>query len=157
MRIMQERIGIIFNVDSLYHVVNKEFNSLITYPSLLKSIRGDDRRVIFNVACVLGNFESQEPFLAAIRKMGMTVINSNTKEELRDSFAFQMIRIGPLVDTLVLATHDHCVLPIVDYLEDTGRKPMVEIWTVKNKFPSAMIDCFDSYCEITEQHIYRRQ
>lgn len=151
---MQDRIGVIVNVHSLYHAANKCLSSSISYKALMDDIT-KDRRLISGVACVIGaGGRQQGKFLGSLRYAGLQPVLRPNEELLRDQFVFEMIKLAPLVDVLVLCTADQSILPILDYLSETDRLPKVELWSLADTTPDEMLEEVDVIHHITEDHIY---
>lgn len=151
---MQERIGVVANIHSLFHASKKHLGGPIAYQRLMADIT-KGRRLVQASACVIGSERHQEKFLGALRSIGFKPFVQHVEEGVRDTFAYEMIRMAGLVDTLVLLTGDHAVLPILDYLADTDRNPKVEVWFVEGGIEDDITNCIDVVKPIGKNYIYQ--
>lgn len=151
---MQERIGVVANIHSLFHGSKKHLGGPIAYQRLMADIT-KGRRLVQAAACVIGSERHQEKFLGALRSIGFKPIVQHSEEGVRDMFAYEMIRIAGLVDTLVLLTDDDSILPILDYLGATDRTPKIEVWFVEGGISEDFAHEIDVVKPITKNYIYQ--
>lgn len=150
---MIERIGVVANAHSLFHGSKKNLGDPVSYPLLMGAIT-NERRLLEATACVQAR-AGQQRFLESLTIAKMRYLVCETEDELTDKFAFEMIRIAPMVDTLVIATGDHSVLSIIDYLEETKRKPNVELWFFEQDVDRDLREGVDTVRHITQEMIYQ--
>lgn len=151
---MQERIGVVANIHSLFHGSKRVLGGPVAYQRLMAEIT-KGRRLVQASACVIGSERHQEKFLGALHSIGFNPIVQPVEEAVRDAFTHEMIRIAGLVDTLVLLTGDIAVLPILDYLADTDRTPKVELWYFEGAVPDDLAHGVNVVNYITKNHIYQ--
>lgn len=154
---MQERICVVANVHSLVLGTRKSFddkNMRVSYPKMMSDIK-KGRRFLEGVACVLGVENDQELFLDMLNSVGLKPTLRGEVNELRDFFSSQMIKLS-FADTLVLVTGDPAILPIIDYLEETNRKPKIELWYFGEHIDDDLHHGVDEVKEFSDRHIFKK-
>lgn len=152
---MQERIGVVANIHSLFHGSKRVLGGPVAYQRLMSEIT-KGRRLVQASACAIGSERHQEKFLGALRAIGFTPIVCPVEEAVSDTFVSEMIRMAGLVDTLVLLTGQNAILPILDYLNDTDRTPKIELWYFEGAIPDDLAHGVDTVNFITKNHIYQQ-
>lgn len=128
-----QRVGVFFDVQNLYHSAKNLYQARVNYQELLKKIVAG-RKLIRAIAYVIKSETAEElSFFEALEKIGielrikeLQVYPDGTKKGDWDvGLAVDVIRLAPSLDAIIIASGDGDFLPLVEYIKNLGK--IVEI------------------------------
>jgi hypothetical protein len=123
---IKPRVCILADVPALFSASRRAISANLSYRTLMDRIRYE-RRVV-NAFAFCRERGPQEKFLRSLQYADFKPVILKPGMDLRDRIALSIIELATSVDVLALCTDDPSYLSIIDYLEDTDRKPKVELW-----------------------------
>lgn len=150
-----QRVGVFIDVQNMYYTAKKMWNAKVNFGNILETAVGD-RQLIRAIAYVVEATGEEQPFFEALHQRGLetkmrpvTVFASGAKKADWDvGMAVDAIRIGEILDVVVLVTGDGDFVELVDYLRHHGRQ--VEVISFKETTSSKLIDVADSYTNLSD-------
>jgi uncharacterized LabA/DUF88 family protein len=148
-----QRVGVFIDVQNMYYTAKKIWNSRVNFGEILKTAEAD-RQLIRAIAYVVEATGEEKPFFDALHQRGLetkerpvTVFASGAKKADWDvGMAVDAIRIGEILDVVVLVTGDGDFVELVDYLRHHGRQ--VEVISFKETTSGRLIEAADDYINL---------
>lgn len=124
-----QRVGVFIDVENLYHSAKKLYNARVNFKTLLEDIL-EGRKVVRAIAYVIRTpSEEEKPFFEALSRIGietkikdLQIYGGFRKADWDVGIAVDMIRMAPLLDTLILLSGDGDFVPVVEYLQNRGKQ-----------------------------------
>lgn len=150
----EQRVGVFFDIQNLYHSAKNLYQARVNYQELLKkAVAG--RKLIRAIAYVVKSEGAEEiSFFEALEKIGielrikeLQIYPDGTKKADWDvGLAVDAIRLAPTLDALIIATGDGDFLPLVEYLKGIGK--IVEIIAFAETASSRLKEAADDFFDI---------
>ena len=126
----EQTVAIFIDVQNLYYSARHLYNKKVNFAEIVKAALAS-RKLIRAIAYVVSTKTGEEkPFFEALGKIGI-----ETKEkELQEFFggakkadwdvgiAIDMVRICPIVSTVILVSGDGDFTPVVEYMKSQGKQ-----------------------------------
>lgn len=151
-----QRLGILIDVQNIYHSAKNLYNSRVNFGALLKTLTAH-RSLVRAVAYVVKSDTAfgEESFFEALRKTGLElrvkdlqIYPGGSKKANWDiGMAIDAVRMAESLDAIVLVTGDGDFIPLVEYLK-WGKGLFVEIAAFSRTASSRLRDVADSFHEI---------
>lgn len=124
-----QRVGVFIDAQNLYYSALKLYNRRVNFGSILEAAVAD-RRLIRAIAYVVKATGEEQPFFDALVEKGLEarvrelqVFESGAKKADWDvGMAVDMIRIGEILDVVILVSGDGDFVELADYLKHHGRQ-----------------------------------
>lgn len=148
-----QRVGVFIDVQNMYYTAKKIWNSRVDFGEILKTAEAG-RQLIRAIAYVVEATGEEKPFFDALHQRGLetkerpvTVFASGAKKADWDvGMAVDAIRIGEILDVVVLVTGDGDFVELVDYLRHHGRQ--VEVISFSETTSARLIEAADDYINL---------
>lgn len=151
----EQRVGVFFDIQNLYHSAKNLYQARVNYQELLKkAVAG--RKLIRAIAYGVKSEGAEEiSFFEALEKIGielrikeLQIYPDGTKKADWDvGLAVDAIRLAPTLDALIIATGDGDFLPLVEYLKGIGK--IVEIIAFAETASSRLKEAADDFFDIS--------
>ncbi|GAG38585.1 unnamed protein product [marine sediment metagenome] len=124
------RVGVLIDVQNLYHSAKNLYNARVNFQEILK-LAVSNRNLIRVFAYVVRTKTGEEkPFFEALIKLGIETrvrdlqefYGGMKKADWDVGIVIDAIRIAPSIDVLVLASGDGDFISLVDYLKNQGKR-----------------------------------
>lgn len=150
-----QRVGVFIDVQNMYYSAKNMFNSRVDFGAILETAVAD-RQLIRAIAYVVEATGEEKAFFDALYHRGMetkirevTVFESGARKADWDvGMAIDMVRIGELLDVIVIVSGDGDFVDLVNYLKHHGRQ--VECIAFKKTTSSKLIDSVDDFIDLGE-------
>ena len=124
-----QRVGVFIDAQNLYYSALKLFNRRVNFGNILEAAVAD-RQLIRAIAYVVKATGEEQPFFDALVEKGiearvreLQIFESGAKKADWDvGMAVDMIRIGEILDVVVLVSGDGDFVELVAYLKHHGRQ-----------------------------------
>ena len=124
-----QRVGVFIDVQNMYYSAKNLYNSKVDFGNILETAVAG-RKLIRAIAYVVEATGDEKPFFEALNQRGLetkmrevTVFASGAKKADWDvGMAVDAIRIGEILDVVVLVTGDGDFVELCDYLRHHGRQ-----------------------------------
>jgi len=155
-----QRVGVLIDVQNLYHSAKNIYNSRVNFGEILKSAISN-RSLIRVFAYVVSTKTGEEkPFFDALVKLGIETrvkelqefYGGQKKADWDVGIVIDAIRIAPSVDTLVLVSGDGDFISLVEYLKNQGKR--VEVMAFKKSSSSKLIEIADEFIDLGKTKKY---
>ncbi len=151
-----QRVGVFIDVQNMYYSAKNLFGAKVNFINVVKgAIRG--RQLIRAIAYVVETPQQHEVrFLDALRLQGielkerdLQVFSSGVKKADWDvGIAVDAIRMSDILDVIVLISGDGDYLPLVEYLQNKGRR--VEVMAFRNTASSRLVELVDRFTDLAD-------
>ncbi len=151
-----QRVGIFIDVQNMYYSAKNLFGAKVNFINVVRgAIR--DRQLIRAIAYVVETPQQHETrFFDALRLQGielkerdLQVFSSGVKKADWDvGIAVDAIRISDVLDVVVLVSGDGDYLPLVEYLQNKGRR--VEVMAFRNTSSSKLVEMADAFYDLAD-------
>lgn len=151
-----QRVAVFIDVQNLYHSAKNLYQSRVNFEQILK-VAVSGRKLIRVFAYVVSTKTGEEkPFFDALINLG---IETRVKE-LQEYFgglkkadwdvglAVDAIKISPSVDVIVLVSGDGDYVPLVEYLQNQGKR--VEAMAFGKSTSSRLREAADEFIDLGE-------
>ncbi len=125
-----QRVGILIDVQNLYHSAKNLYHSRANFREILK-LAVSQRNLIRAFAYVVRTKTGEEkPFFEALTKLGIETrvrdlqefYGGMKKADWDVGITIDAVKIAPSVDTIVLASGDGDFISLVEYLKNQGKR-----------------------------------
>lgn len=147
-----QRVGVFIDVQNMYYSAKNLFNSKVEFGAILETAVAG-RQLIRGIAYVVEATGEETPFFDALHARGLEtksrplqVFDSGAKKADWDvGISVDAIRIGEILDVVVLVTGDGDFVELVEYLKQHGRRVEVVAFgqTTATKLKEACDDFTD--------------
>lgn len=150
----EQRVGVLIDVQNLYHSARNLFNSKVNFKQVLNSAVAG-RKLVRAIAYVISTEGGEEKaFFEALTHLG---IETKTKElqvyaggmkkgDWDVGIAIDAVRLADSLDVLILASGDGDFGPLVEYLKNKGKQ--VEIIAFGKTTSSKIKEISDDFIDI---------
>jgi len=150
-----QRVGVFIDVQNMYYSARNLFNSKVNFGGILETAVAG-RQLIRAIAYVVEATGEEKPFFEALHQRGLetkmrevTVFASGAKKADWDvGMAVDAIRIGEILDVVVLVTGDGDFVDLVDYLRHHGRQ--VEVLAFGETTSAKLREAADDYIDLSQ-------
>lgn len=150
-----QRVGVFIDAQNMYYSAKKLFNSKVDFGGILEAAVAD-RQLIRAIAYVVKATGDETPFFAALNQRGLEtkerplqIFESGAKKADWDvGMAVDAIRIGEILDVIVLVSGDGDFVELVDYLKHHGRQ--VEVMAFRETTSSKLIEACDDFTDLSK-------
>lgn len=120
-----QRIGVFIDTQNLYHCAKNLYQARVNFNAILKDAVAD-RTLVRAVAYIVTTEAGDEKnFADALYKMGIELktkglqifVDGSKKADWDVGLAVDAIKLGPKLDTVVIASGDGDFVPLVEYLQ----------------------------------------
>jgi len=149
-----QRVGVFIDVQNLYYSAKNLYSQKVNFGNIVKDAVAD-RKLIRAIAYVVRTESKEEkPFFDALYNLGietqekdLQVYSSGFKKADWDvGLAVDAIRLAPSLDAVVVVSGDGDYLPLVEYLQATGKQ--VEVVAFGDTSSHKLIDQADSFIDL---------
>lgn len=155
----EQRVGVFIDVENLYHSAKKLYSARVNFKTLLESIL-KERKVVRMIAYgVRTATEEEKPFFKALAQIGietkikdLQVYGGFKKANWDVGITVDMIKMAPSLDTLILMSGDGDFLPLLEYLQNQGKR--VEIVAFLESTSSKLKERADKFFDIGSSKKY---
>jgi uncharacterized LabA/DUF88 family protein len=151
-----QRVAVFIDVQNLYHSARAIYQKRVNFKELVEMAVGD-RHLIRSFAYVVATKTGEEkPFFDALTKLGIEIRVKDLQEyyggikkaDWDVGIAVDAIKTAEIVDVVVLASGDGDYVPLVEYLQNKGRR--VEIIAFGKSTSSKLRESADSFVDMDE-------
>ena len=151
-----QRVGILIDVQNLYHSAKNLYNARVNFREILK-LAISERSLIRVFAYVVSTKTGEEkPFFEALTKLGIETrvkelqefYGGQKKADWDVGLVIDAIRIAPSVDTLVIVSGDGDFISLVEYLKNQGKR--VEVIAFGKSSSSRLREISDEFIDLGE-------
>ncbi len=149
-----QRVGVLIDVQNLYHSAKNLYNARVNFQEVLK-LGVSGRSLIRVFAYVVSTKTGEEkPFFDALTKLGIETrvrelqefYGGQKKADWDVGIVIDAIRIAPSIDVLVLASGDGDFISLVEYLKNQGKR--VEIIAFGKSSSSRLREICDEFIDL---------
>jgi uncharacterized LabA/DUF88 family protein len=150
-----QRVGVFIDVQNMYYSARQLYNCKVNFGNILEdAVAG--RQLIRAIAYVVRATGEEKPFFEALYQRGLetkereiTVFESGAKKADWDvGMVVDMIRIGEILDVIVLVSGDGDFVELVDYLKGHGRQ--VEAFAFRETSASKLVAAVDDFTDLSK-------
>jgi len=153
----EQRVGVFIDVQNMYYSAKNLFNKKVNFGNIVKeAVAG--RKLIRAIAYVVRT-ESQDekPFFEALYNLGietrekdLQIFSTGMKKADWDvGLTVDAIRLAPSLDAVVIVSGDGDYLPLVEYLQSTGKQ--VEVAAFGDTSSSKLIEAVDDFIDLGKE------
>lgn len=150
-----QRVGVFIDVQNMYYSAKKLYNSKVAFGEILDAAVAG-RQLIRAIAYVVKATGEEQPFFEALNERGLEtrerelqVFDSGAKKADWDvGIAVDAIRIGEILDVVILVSGDGDFVELVDYLKHHGRQ--VEVLAFRETSSSKLVAVVDDYTDLSK-------
>ncbi|MEK7149837.1 MAG: NYN domain-containing protein [Patescibacteria group bacterium] len=156
MRYKDQRIGILIDVQNLYHSAKNLYHGRVNYRELIKNLISG-RHLIRALGYVVKSeeatgeasfFEALENAGVDLRMKDLQIFPGGAKKADWDvGMAVDAIRMADFLDVIILATGDGDFIPLVEYLK-WGKGRIVEVAAFGKTTSSKLRDTADTFIDL---------
>src|SRR3989339_2055820 len=150
----EQRIGVFIDVQNMYYSAKNLFNKKVNFGNIVaEAVAG--RKLIRSIAYVVRTeTQDEQPFFEALYNLGietrekdLQVFNSGMKKADWDvGLTVDAIRLSPSLDAIVIVSGDGDYIPLVEYLQSTGKQ--VEVAAFGDTSSSKLIEAVDDFIDL---------
>jgi uncharacterized LabA/DUF88 family protein len=150
-----QRVGVFIDVQNMYYSAKKLYNMKVNFGEILKEAVAD-RQLIRAIAYVVNATGEEGKFFEALHERGLEtkerpvqVFQDGAKKADWDvGMTVDAIRIGELLDVIVLVSGDGDFVELVEYLQHHGRQ--VETIAFRETSSSKLVETVDSFTDLSK-------
>lgn len=150
----EQRVGVFIDVQNMYYSAKNLFNKKVNFGNIVsEAVAG--RKLIRAIAYVVRT-ESQDekPFFEALYNLGietrekdLQIFSTGMKKGDWDvGLTVDAIRLAPSLDAIVIVSGDGDYIPLVEYLQSTGKQ--VEVAAFGDTSSSKLIEAVDDFIDL---------
>jgi uncharacterized LabA/DUF88 family protein len=151
-----QRVGVFIDVQNMYYSAKNLYNCKVNFGEILETAVAG-RQLIRAIAYVVKATGEEKPFFEALAQRGLEtrerelqVFESGAKKADWDvGMAVDMIRIGEILDVVVLVSGDGDFVEVVDYLKHHGRQ--VEAIAFRETSSTKLVEAVDDFINLSEE------
>src|SRR5688572_32227269 len=149
-----QRVGVFIDVQNMYYSAKNLYNSKVNFGNILETAVAG-RQLIRAIAYVVKATGEEQPFFDALFQRGLEtkerpvqVFESGAKKADWDvGIAVDAIRIGEILDVIVLVSGDGDFVELVEYLKHHGRQ--VEVIAFRETTSSKLVAAVDDFTDLS--------
>jgi len=150
-----QRVGVFIDVQNMYYSARKLYNRKVNFGEILKAAESE-RQLIRAIAYVVRATGEEDAFFEALKHRGIEtkerevqVFEDGAKKADWDvGLTVDAIRIGEILDVVVLVTGDGDFIELVDYLKGHGKQ--VEVIAFRETTSSKLVEVADDFINLSE-------
>jgi len=150
-----QRVGVFIDVQNMYYSAKNLYNCKVNFGEILETAVAG-RQLIRAIAYVVKATGEEKPFFEALSQRGLEtrerelqVFDSGAKKADWDvGMAVDMIRIGEILDVVVLVSGDGDFVELADYLKHHGRQ--VEAIAFGKTTSSKLREVVDDFIDLSD-------
>lgn len=151
-----QRVGVFIDVQNMYYSAKNLYNSKVNFGEILATAVAD-RQLIRAIAYVVKATGEEGPFFEALFQRGLEtkerevqVFAGGAKKADWDvGIAVDAIRIGEILDVIVLVSGDGDFVELVEYLKHHGRQ--VEAIAFRETASSKLVAAVDDFTDLSKE------
>jgi uncharacterized LabA/DUF88 family protein len=152
-RYPDQRVGIFVDVSNMYWAV-KRLGAALNFRALREAAVGE-RKLIRAVAyATTSGSEDEQKFFDALTKAGFEVklkelqvfAGGKKKADWDVGMAMDMVRMGPLLDVVMLVSGDGDFVPVVEFMQQSGH--LVEVMAFREGVSAKLVEHADAYTDL---------
>jgi len=149
-----QRVGVFIDVQNMYYSAKALYERKVDFGEILKTAVAD-RQLIRAIAYVVRATGEEDPFFEALNQRGI-----ETKERELQEFhggakkadwdvgiTVDAVRIGEILDVVVLVSGDGDFVELVEYLKHHGRQ--VEVIAFRKSASSRLVEACDDFIDLS--------
>ncbi|MFH2063366.1 MAG: NYN domain-containing protein [bacterium] len=149
-----QRVGVFIDVQNMYYSAKALYGRKVDFGEILKAAVAD-RQLIRAIAYVVRATGEEDPFFEALNQRGI-----ETKERELQEFhggakkadwdvgiTVDAVRIGEILDVVVLVSGDGDFVELVEYLKHHGRQ--VEVIAFRQSASSRLVEASDDFTDLS--------
>lgn len=149
-----QRVGVFIDVQNMYYSAKNLYNSKVNFGNILETAVAG-RELIRGIAYVVKATGEEQPFFDALSQRGLEikdrpvqVFESGAKKADWDvGIAVDAIRIGEILDVIVLVSGDGDFVELVEYLKHHGRQ--VEVIAFRETTSGKLVAAVDDFTDLS--------
>lgn len=150
-----QRVGVFIDVQNMYYSAKNLYNSKVDFGNILETAVAG-RQLIRAIAYVVKATGEETPFFEALNQRGLEtkerpvqVFESGAKKADWDvGIAVDAIRIGEILDVVILVSGDGDFVELVEYLKHHGRQ--VEAIAFRETASSKLVAAVDDFIDLSK-------
>lgn len=150
-----QRVGVFIDVQNMYYSAKNLYNSKVKFGEILETAVAG-RQLIRAIAYVVKATGEEQPFFDALHQQGietkvreMQVFFGGAKKADWDvGITVDAIRIGEILDVIVLVSGDGDFFEVVEYLKHHGRQ--VEAMAFRETASSKLVGAVDGFTDLSQ-------
>lgn len=155
-----QRVGVLIDVQNLYHSAKNIYNSRVNFREILKTAISNRSLVRVFAYVVSTKTGEEKPFFDALVKLGIETrvkelqefYGGQKKADWDVGIVIDAIRIASSVDTLVLVSGDGDFISLVEYLKNQGKR--VEVMAFGKSSSSKLKEIADEFVDLGKTKKY---
>ncbi|MBF8281025.1 MAG: hypothetical protein HW383_798 [Candidatus Magasanikbacteria bacterium] len=150
----EQRVGVFIDVQNMYYSARNLYNAKVHFGNIVAGA-AEGRKLIRAIAYTVRTPAGEErPFFEALYNLGLEVkeidlqvfFGGAKKADWDVGIAVDTIRISPALDVVVLVSGDGDFLPLIEYLQHSGK--LVEVMAFKDTAASKCIEAADAFIDL---------
>ena len=156
MKHLEQRVGVLVDVQNMYHSAKNLYNSRVNFKEMLKeAVAG--RKLVQAYAYVITSPNKEEsPFFEALEKSGFTIKTKDLqifaggakKADWDVGLAMDAIKMSGKLDVVILVSGDGDYIPMVEYLQNNGLQ--VEVIAFAESCSHNLIEAADDFVDLSK-------
>ncbi|MEK9151892.1 MAG: NYN domain-containing protein [Patescibacteria group bacterium] len=150
-----QRVGVFIDVQNMYYSAKNLYNCKVNFGGILETAVAD-RQLIRAIAYVVKATGEEKPFFDALFQRGLETkerelqvfIGGAKKADWDVGIAVDAIRIGEILDVVVLVSGDGDFVELVEYLKHHGRQ--VECIAFRETASSKLVAAVDDFVDLSQ-------
>lgn len=150
-----QRVGVFIDVQNMYYSAKNLYNCKVNFGEILDAAVAD-RQLIRAIAYVVRATGEEDPFFEALYQRGLEtkerelqVFTGGAKKADWDvGIAVDAIRIGEILDVVVLVSGDGDFVELVEYLKHHGRQ--VEVIAFRETASTKLVGAADDFTDLSQ-------
>ncbi len=152
-----QRIGVFIDVQNMYYSARNLHDAKVNFGAVVEAAVSG-RNLIRSIAYVVKTKTGEEkPFFEALLSSGIEIkekvlmeyFGGAKKADWDVGIAVDAIRIGTLLDVVVLVSGDGDFHPLVEYLKNQGRQ--VEVIAFRETASTKLVEIADSFTDLSQE------
>lgn len=151
----QQRVGVFVDISNLYHSSQNLYKTNVNFRELLKEAVSARKLIRAFAYVVYAEKEEEKKFHEALEKQGyevrtkpLKIFQSGEKKGDWDvGLTIDVVRLLPLLDTVVLASGDGDYVELLDYLRGHGRR--TEVIAFKETTSHQLLEEADDFTDLS--------
>ncbi|MDP2736720.1 MAG: NYN domain-containing protein [bacterium] len=152
----EQRVGVLVDVQNMYHSAKNLYNSRVNFKEVLKeAVAG--RKLVQAYAYVITSPNKEEsPFFEALEKSGFTIKTKDLqifaggakKADWDVGLAMDAIKMSSKIDVVILVSGDGDYIPMAEYLQNNGLQ--VEVIAFAESCSHNLIEAADDFVDLSK-------
>ena len=153
-----QRVGVLVDVQNMYHSAKHLYNNRVNFKNLLKEAVGNRQLVRAMAYVVKSQSHEEENFFEALHKLGFEIKSKDLqvfaggmkKGDWDVGISMDAIKLADKLDAVVLITGDGDFVPLVTYLQE-NKGCQVEAMAFAGSTSSKLIEAVDYFVDLSEE------